>query len=147
MIIVLKRGTDRKTIDQFSGALKRTYNVDVNEWQGVNETVLGLIGDTTTVDIGTIKAQDIVYSVKRVQEPYKKANRKFHPEDTVITLSNGAKIGGGNLTLIAGPCSVESESLLKVRLQKLQRLSRSPVHLCLEVVLLSQELHLTPSKD
>lgn len=110
MIIVLKRGTDRKTIDQFSGALKRTYNVDVNEWQGVNETVLGLIGDTTTVDIGTIKAQDIVYSVKRVQEPYKKANRKFHPEDTVITLSNGTKIGGGNVTLIAGPCSVESES-------------------------------------
>ncbi|MGN1132672.1 MAG: 3-deoxy-7-phosphoheptulonate synthase [Ruminococcus sp.] len=109
MIIVLKRGTDRKTIDQFSGALKKTYNVDVNEWQGVNETVLGLIGDTTTVDIGTIKAQDIVYSVKRVQEPYKKANRKFHPEDTVITLSNGAKIGGGGLALIAGPCSVESE--------------------------------------
>ena len=110
MIIVLRRGTDRKTIDEFSSALKKTYNVDVNEWQGVNETVLGLIGDTTTVDIGTIKAQDIVYSVKRVQEPYKKANRKFHPEDTVITLSNGAKIGGGNLTLIAGPCSVESES-------------------------------------
>ena len=94
MIIVLRRGTDRKTIDEFSSALKKTYNVDVNEWQGVNETVLGLIGDTTTVDIGTIKAQDIVYSVKRVQEPYKKANRKFHPEDTVITLSNGAKIGG-----------------------------------------------------
>ena len=110
MIIVLRRGTDRKTIDEFSSVLKKTYNVDVNEWQGVNETVLGLIGDTTTVDIGTIKAQDIVYSVKRVQEPYKKANRKFHPEDTVITLSNGAKIGGGNLTLIAGPCSVESES-------------------------------------
>ena len=110
MIIVLRRGTDRKTIDEFSSALKKTYNVDVNEWQGVNETVLGLIGDTTTVDIGTIKAQDIVYSVKRVQEPYKKANRKFHPEDTVITLSNDAKIGGGNLTLIAGPCSVESES-------------------------------------
>ena len=110
MIIVLRRGTDRKTIDEFSSALKKTYNVDVNEWQGVNETVLGLIGDTTTVDIGTIKAQDIVYSVKRVQEPYKKANRKFHPEDTVITLSNGAKLGGGNLTLIAGPCSVESES-------------------------------------
>ncbi|MGN0477305.1 MAG: 3-deoxy-7-phosphoheptulonate synthase [Ruminococcus sp.] len=109
MIIVLRRGTDRKTIDQFSSALKKTYNVDVNEWQGVNETVLGLIGDTTTVDIGTIKAQDIVYSVKRVQEPYKKANRKFHPEDTVITLSNGAKIGGGGLALIAGPCSVESE--------------------------------------
>ena len=80
----------------------------VNQWQGVNETVLGLIGDTTAIDIGTINAQDVVYSVRRVQEPYKKANRKFHPDDTVITLSNGTKIGDGSLTLMAGPCSVES---------------------------------------
>ena len=108
MIIVLKRGTDKKTIDEFSASLKKTYNVDVNQWQGVNETVLGLIGDTTAIDIGTINAQDVVYSVKRVQEPYKKANRKFHPDDTVITLSNGTKIGDGSLTLMAGPCSVES---------------------------------------
>ncbi len=110
MIIVLKRGTDRKTIDKFSDSLRKTYNVTVNEWQGVNETVLGLIGDTTQLDIGTINAQDIVYSVKRVQEPYKKANRKFHPENTVITLKNGTKIGDGSLSLMAGPCSVESES-------------------------------------
>ncbi len=110
MIIVLKRGTDRKTIDKFSDSLRKTYNVTVNEWQGVNETVLGLIGDTTQLDIGTINAQDIVYSVKRVQEPYKKANRKFHPENTVITLKNGTKIGDGSLALMAGPCSVESES-------------------------------------
>ena len=108
MIIVLKRGTDKKTIDEFSASLKKTYNVDVNQLQGVNETVLGLIGDTTAIDIGTINAQDVVYSVKRVQEPYKKANRKFHPDDTVITLSNGTKIGDGSLTLMAGPCSVES---------------------------------------
>ena len=84
------------------------YSVEVNQWQGVNETVLGLIGDTTAIDIGTINAQDVVYSVRRVQEPYKKANRKFHPDDTVITLSNGTKIGDGSLTLMAGPCSVES---------------------------------------
>lgn len=110
MIIVLKRGTDEKTINEFSASLKNTYNVDVNQWQGVNETVLGLIGDTTAIDIGTINAQDVVYSVKRVQEPYKKANRKFHPDNTIITLDNGTKIGDGNLTLMAGPCSVESES-------------------------------------
>ena len=110
MIIVLKRGTDKKTIEEFSSSLKRTYNVEVNQWQGVNETVLGLIGDTTQLDIGTINAQEIVYSVKRVQEPYKKANRKFHPENTVITLSNGTKIGDGNLAIMAGPCSVESET-------------------------------------
>ena len=98
----------KKTIEDFSTSLKKKYNVEVNQWQGVNETVLGLIGDTTAIDIGTINAQDVVYSVRRVQEPYKKANRKFHPDDTVITLSNGTKIGDGSLTLMAGPCSVES---------------------------------------
>lgn len=108
MIIVLKRGLDKKTIEDFSTSLKKKYNVEVNQWQGVNETVLGLIGDTTAIDIGTINAQDVVYSVRRVQEPYKKANRKFHPDDTFITLSNGTKIGDGSLTLMAGPCSVES---------------------------------------
>ena len=108
MIIVLKRGLDKKTIEDFSTSLKKKYNVEVNQWQGVNETVLGLIGDTTAIDIGTINAQDVVYSVRRVQEPYKKANRKFHLDDTVITLSNGTKIGDGSLTLMAGPCSVES---------------------------------------
>ena len=108
MIIVLKRGLDKKTIEDFSTSLKKKYNVEVNQWQGVNETVLGLIGDTTAIDIGTINAQDVVYSVRRVQEPYKKANRKFHPDDTVITPSNGTKIGDGSLTLMAGPCSVES---------------------------------------
>lgn len=108
MIIVLKRGLDKKTIEDFSTSLKKKYNVEVNQWQGVNETVLGLIGDTTAIDIGTINAQDVVYSVRRVQEPFKKANRKFHPDDTVITLSNGTKIGDGSLTLMAGPCSVES---------------------------------------
>ena len=108
MIIVLKRGLDKKTIEDFYASLKKKYNVEVNQWQGVNETVLGLIGDTTAIDIGTINAQDVVYSVRRVQEPYKKANRKFHLDDTVITLSNGTKIGDGSLTLMAGPCSVES---------------------------------------
>ena len=108
MIIVLKRGLDKKTIEDFSTSLKKKYNVEVNQWQGVTETVLGLIGDTTAIDIGTINAQDVVYSVRRVQEPYKKANRKFHLDDTVITLSNGTKIGDGSLTLMAGPCSVES---------------------------------------
>src|SRR5699024_5850372 len=72
-------------------------------------TVLGLIGGTTVIDAEYIAAQDFVESVKRVQEPYKKANRKFHPDDTVITLPGGQTIGDGHLALIAGPCSVESE--------------------------------------
>ncbi len=67
-----------------------------------------LIGDTSALDIDLIRALEIVEDVKRVQEPYKNANRKFHPADTVITLENGVKIGGGHKQIFAGPCSVES---------------------------------------
>lgn len=96
-------------VDNFVDSLQKNYDVKVNEWVGTQSTVLGLIGDTSAIDIDYISAQDIVESVKRVQEPYKKANRKFHPDDTVITLPGGQKIGDGSLSLIAGPCSVESE--------------------------------------
>ncbi|MFI3325291.1 MAG: 3-deoxy-7-phosphoheptulonate synthase [Clostridia bacterium] len=109
MIIVLKNNLKQGQITEFIDNLNQTYGVQVHRVVGEQSTVLGLIGDTTVVDIGYIAAQDIVDTVKRVQEPYKKANRKFHPEDTIITLDNGTKIGGGNITLIAGPCSVESE--------------------------------------
>lgn len=108
MIIVMKPGTSAQAIEQFSIQLTKTYEVNVNTWVGVHSTVLGLLGDTHKVDIESIDAQPIVESVKRVQEPYKKANRKFHPEDTSIAVAN-TQIGGKNLTLIAGPCSVESE--------------------------------------
>lgn len=109
MIIVLKPECSHQQVENFSNMLKETYNVRVNTWEGVSSTVLGLIGDTTQIDIDYIDAQDIVESVKRVQEPYKKANRKFHPDNTVIELSNGVKIGDGSLQIMAGPCSVESE--------------------------------------
>lgn len=91
-----------------ASSLEKEYNIQVNIWFGAQSTVLGLIGDTSSIDIDSIGAQDCVESVKRVQEPYKKANRKFHPDDTVITLPGGQKIGGGGIALIAGPCSVES---------------------------------------
>ena len=109
MIIVLKPQSTKKMVDNFVDSLQKNYDVKVNEWVGTQSTVLGLIGDTSAIDIDYISAQDIVESVKRVQEPYKKANRKFHPGDTVITLPGGQKIGDGSLSLIAGPCSVESE--------------------------------------
>lgn len=109
MIIVLKQDCKKEQQLAFSEMLKETYGVKVNVWEGVNSTVLGLLGDTTTIDIEYIDAQDIVESVKRVQEPYKKANRKFHPENTVIDIGNGVKIGDGSLNIMAGPCSVESE--------------------------------------
>ena len=82
MIIVLKPSTSPEQIQHFTEKLCKDYGVKVNRWDGVQSTVLGLIGDTHNVDIEYIDAQDIVESVKRVQEPYKKANRKFHPENT-----------------------------------------------------------------
>lgn len=108
MIIVLKNGTTDKQIHDFSDRLNKNYGVTVNAWHGTQSTVLGLLGDTSVIDIENISANDIVESVKRVQEPYKKANRKFHPNDTVIDV-DGRKIGGGTLQIMAGPCSVESE--------------------------------------
>ena len=109
MIIVLKSGTTAAQAEDFSRKLAERYDVAVNTWHGAHSTVLGLLGDTAAVDIESLAAQDEVESVKRVQEPYKKANRKFHPEDTVIDLGGGSVIGGGRLGVIAGPCSVESE--------------------------------------
>ncbi len=109
MIIVLKPNQTREKVDGFMKKLTSSYDVQVNTWVGASSTVLGLIGDTTAIDDEYIAAQDVVESVRRVQEPYKKANRKFHPEDTVVTLPGGQQIGGGGLALIAGPCSVESE--------------------------------------
>ncbi|MBQ2675795.1 MAG: 3-deoxy-7-phosphoheptulonate synthase [Clostridia bacterium] len=108
MIIVIKPNVSTEQINLFSNELKQQYGVEVNKWIGVQSTVLGLLGDTHRVDIDSIQAQPIVDSIKRVQEPYKKANRKFHPDNTVIDVG-GVKIGDGSLPIIAGPCSVESE--------------------------------------
>lgn len=109
MIIVLKPSATEEQITKFTNKLKESYDVKVNKWDGVQSTVLGLIGDTTKIDIEYIDAQDIVENVKRVQEPYKKANRKFHPDNTVIKINDNVTIGDGSLHIMAGPCSVESE--------------------------------------
>ncbi len=108
MIIVLKNGTTKQEAERFSEVIKEKYGVQVNAWHGAMSTVLGLLGDTHKVDIESLGAYDIVESIKRVQEPYKKVNRAFHPNNTVIDLGNGLKIGDGSLQIIAGPCSVES---------------------------------------
>ena len=110
MIIVLKPQCSKEQLENFSNTLQDMYHVKVNSWVGTQSTVLGLIGDTSVVDIDYVAAQDIVESVKRVQEPYKKANRKFHPDNTVITRPTGQTIGDGSIALMAGPCSVESEA-------------------------------------
>ena len=108
MITVLKENTTKQQRDNLirwfeSQGLK--VHISVGEYQ----TVLGLVGDTSRVDDGLVEALEIVERVTRVTESYKAANRKFHPEDTVVSIGD-VKIGGGNFAMIAGPCSVESES-------------------------------------
>ncbi len=106
MIAVIKSNTPKDKTDHLIGWLKE-QNVDVHVSCGQDYTVLGLVGDTSKIDMDLLSCLDIVESVKRVSEPFKQCNRKFHPEDTVIDVG-GVKIGGGNFCMIAGPCSVES---------------------------------------
>ena len=107
MIFVLKPNTKEERRKQLIDWLKG-MNLGVHISDGQFQTVLGLIGDTSKVDMDLLASLDIVDTVKRVSETFKCVNRKFHPDDTVIDV-NGVKIGGGNFALIAGPCSVESE--------------------------------------
>ena len=107
MIAVLKQGTTPEQTEHLIKWLKN-MSLDVHVSHGQEVTILGLVGDTSRVDIELLKSLEIVATVKRVSEPFKQANRKFHPNDSVIDCSN-VKIGGGNFAMIAGPCSVESE--------------------------------------
>ena len=108
MIVVLKDNPDEKQLDNLVSWLK-SMGLDIHFSKGQSATIMGLIGDTASVDIDLINSLDIVETVKRVQEPYKNVNRKFHPDDTIVEIAPGVKIGGGNFQVIAGPCSVESE--------------------------------------
>ena len=107
MIVILKEKSGKEEINSLIGNLK-SFGLDVHISEGSTHTILGLIGDTGKIDIDQIKILNFVEDVKRIQEPFKNANRKFHPLDTVIKVRD-AVIGGGKLTVIAGPCSVESE--------------------------------------
>ena len=107
MIVILKHNPNRDQLDSLISWLQ-DKGIIIHTSIGAANTILGLVGDTSQLDIDLIAALDIVEDVKRVQEPYKNANRKFHPEDTVIQVG-GTQIGGDTLTIMAGPCSVESE--------------------------------------
>ncbi len=107
MIAVLKPETTEEQKNHLVSWLK-DQGLDVHISQGKDYTVLGLIGDTSSIDVGLLESLEMVESVKRISEPFKQVNRKFHPEDTVVEIGGGVKIGGGNFILIAGPCSVES---------------------------------------
>ena len=107
MIILIKKDADPTQVENLK-TLLRSKNIEPHVSKGSMQTLIGCVGDVAHLDPGLIEALDVVESVQRIQEPYKAANRKFHPEDTVIDCS-GAKIGGGHFAVIAGPCSVESE--------------------------------------
>ena len=108
MVVIMKPGTRKEDIDALAAKFER-QGLRVGITNGVGCTILGLVGDTTALDMDKISIEPNVERVMRVQEPYKLANRKFHPEDTVVTVGK-AKIGGGSFGVIAGPCSVESEA-------------------------------------
>lgn len=113
MVVVLNNGADPKQVKNLKSWLL-SLGIQIHTSVGEYQTVLGLIGDTSRVDIDLIESLDIVQSVKRITEPYKNTNRKFHPDNTVVDVS-GVKIGGGHFQIIAGPCSVESpEQVLMV---------------------------------
>lgn len=109
MIVVLKDNPDKRQLENLIAWLK-SMGLDIHMSEGHSSTIMGLIGDTSEVDVDLINALEIVEAVKRVQEPYKNVNRKFHPDDSIIKIADGVEIGGGNFQVIAGPCSVESES-------------------------------------
>ncbi len=107
MIILIKKGADEAQVENLK-ALLRSRNIEPHVSHGSLQTLIGCVGDVAHLDPSLIEALDVVESVQRIQEPYKAANRKFHPEDTAIDCS-GVKIGAGHFGVIAGPCSVESE--------------------------------------
>ena len=108
MIAILKQGTTPEQTEHLVAWLKR-MNLDVHLSEGKEVTILGLIGDTSRVDMELLSSLEIVESVKRVSEPFKQVNRKFHPKDSIIEINENVKIGGGYFAMIAGPCSVETE--------------------------------------
>jgi len=107
MIIILKDNPEQKQLENLRVWLT-SLGLSIHESKGTSTTIMGLIGDTSAVDIDLIKALDIVETVKRITEPFKNANRKFHPADTIVDVG-GVPVGGGHFQIMAGPCSVESE--------------------------------------
>lgn len=107
MIVTIKNQYDKKEFDKLVAWIK-SLGLDTHVSSGANATVIGLIGDTSKVDMELLHSLEIVEAVTRIQDPFKNANRKFHPEDSIIDVK-GVKFGGTHFPIIAGPCSVESE--------------------------------------
>lgn len=106
MIAVLKNGTSQKQIDSLINWIE-SQGLSVHLSAGEYQTIVGLIGDTTKIDEDLLQSLDIVETVKRISEPFKSANRKFHPDNTIVKVDN-TSVGGNIFSVMAGPCSVES---------------------------------------
>ena len=113
MIAIIKNNADRTSVDHLVSWIEKK-GLQAHVSQGENELIIGLVGDTTKIDPFLLESMDIVERVQRVSEPFKKANRKFHPADTVVDCGHGVKIGGDHFQVIAGPCSVEGENLIRI---------------------------------
>jgi 3-deoxy-7-phosphoheptulonate synthase len=107
MVIVVKGNRQNPQVDELIRWMEaKDFTIQVNE--GVQKTILGVVGDTAALDMDAISTFPVVEAVKRIQEPYKKANRVMHEDDTVVAVG-GVKIGGGHFQVMAGPCSIESQ--------------------------------------
>ncbi len=113
MVIIIKPDAPQEAVRAFCRELEG-MGLQINDSVGSDTHILGLIGDTKAVAESWVLANPVVESCRRVSEPYKKANRKFHPEDTVVTLGGKVRLGGGHFAVMAGPCSVESEEQIKL---------------------------------
>ncbi|WP_077598026.1 3-deoxy-7-phosphoheptulonate synthase [Olsenella urininfantis] len=113
MIAIVKNSATTEQLDHLVRWIEgRGFKTNVS--RGENETVVGIIGDTTQIDPFLLESMDIIDQVRRVTEPFKKANRKFHPEDSVVDCGFGVLLGGGHFQVIAGPCAVEGKGLLRI---------------------------------
>ena len=118
MIIVLKQHAPADKVQAFCNELN-SMGFQINDSVGSDTHILGLIGDTKALAESWVLANPVVETCRRVSEPYKKANRKFHPDDTVVDVG-GHKIGGGYFAVMSGPCSVESKEQITYVAQRVQ---------------------------
>ena len=118
MILLIRNSAEKQEKEKLIKLLEDKH-FTIHQSEGLHTTVLGLVGDTSSLDIDALKSLDIVEDVKRIQEPYKAANRKFHPKNTVVHVGSLA-IGDGHFQVIAGPCSVESEDQIQNIAQSVQ---------------------------
>jgi len=119
MIVILKPNSNSEAVENLKKWLQ-SMGIETHESVGESQTIIGLIGDTSKVDMDLIRSLDIVEKVQRIQEPFKNANRKFHEDDSVVSIED-IKIGGGNFQLIAGPCSVENKEQISYVAERVKK--------------------------